>query len=132
LISSEITESRIQEEMKSDDFTANEPKPKVGQEFEPVQSTPPNLKSDDFTEISGEIIKTKNELIDILKGSVSSREQDIVQLRSVISELSQQNKTLTQQNGWLTNLLVAPKTETEPTRSAKVKVKDISDGWCSK
>src|SRR5438132_1214869 len=60
-----------------------------------------------------------------MKDTVSSREQDITQLREVISELSKQNKTLTQQNGWLTNLLVAPKAETEPVRTTKVT--DISD-----
>lgn len=120
LISSEITESRIQEEMKSSEITADEVKPKIAQESEEEKSVPPYVKSSDFTEISDEIIKTKNELIDVLKGTVNSREQDIFQLREVISELSKQNKTLTQQNGWLTNLLVAPKYETEPMRSANV------------
>jgi hypothetical protein len=125
LISSEITESCIQEEMKSDDFTTENFKPNIEQQKPPVQSPPPNVKSDDFREISSEIIEAKNEVIDVLKGTVSSREQDITQLREVISELSKQNKTLTQQNGWLTNLLVAPKAEPEPMRSTKVT--DISD-----
>jgi hypothetical protein len=125
LISSEITESRIQQEMKSDDFSAENSKPKIEQQDSPVKSTPPNLKSHDFREISHEIIGAKNEVIDVLKDTVSSREQDITQLREVISELSKQNKTLTQQNGWLTNLLVAPKAETEPVRSTKVT--DITD-----
>jgi hypothetical protein len=125
LISSEITESRIQEEMKSDDFITENSTPKNEQQEPPVKSPPPNVKSDDFREISSEIIGAKNEVIDVLKDTVSSREQDITQLREVISELSKQNKTLTQQNGWLTNLLVAPKAETEPMRSTKVT--DISD-----
>jgi|SRR5439155_11922894 len=128
LISSEITESRIQEEMKSDDFSAGNSKPNFEQQDQQVKSPLSNLKSDDFTSNdlkSDEIIKTKNELIDVLKDTVNSREQDIKQLREVISELSQQNKTQTQQIGWLTNLLVAPKAETEPVRSAKVT--DISD-----
>jgi RecG-like helicase len=127
LISSEITESRIQEEMKSSDFTADDSKAKVEQRDEPVKSTHNDLKSSDFTQISSEIINTKNELIDVLKESVSSREQDITQLRAVISELAQQNKTLTHQNGWLTNLLVAPKQETEPLRSTHVNVTDVTD-----
>ena len=127
LISAEITESRIQEEMKSSDFTADDSKPKVEQQDEPVKSAQSNLKSGDFNQISDEIIKTKNELIDVLKETVGSREQDITQLRAVISELTQQNKTLTQQNGWLTNLLVAPKQETEPMRSTRVHVTDVSD-----
>jgi hypothetical protein len=125
LISSEITESRIQEEMKSDDFSAENSKPKIEQQDPSVKSPPPNLKSDDFREISRDIIEAKNEVIDILKDTVGSREQDITQLREVISELSKQNKTLTQQNGWLTNLLVAPKADTEPVRATKVT--DISD-----
>jgi len=125
LISSEITESRIQEEMKSDDFTPENFKPKIEEQAPSVKSPPPNVKSDDFSVISHEIIEAKNEVIDVLKDTVSSREQDITQLREVISELSKQNKTLTQQNGWLTNLLVAPKAETEPVRATKVT--DISD-----
>jgi hypothetical protein len=125
LISSEITESRIQEEMKSDDFTPDNFKPKIEQQDSPVKSPPPNVKSDDFRDISHEIIEAKNEVIDVLKDTVGSREQDITQLREVISDLSKQNKTLTQQNGWLTNLLVAPKAETEPVRATKVT--DISD-----
>jgi hypothetical protein len=47
---------------------------------------------------------------------VSSRE---------ISDLTQQLKTTSQQNAWLTNLLVAPKQENEPMRSTKVT--DITD-----
>jgi DNA repair exonuclease SbcCD ATPase subunit len=125
LISNEITETRIQEEMKSDDFSADTFKPNIAQQDPPLKSPPANLKSDDFREISSEIIEAKNEVIDVLKDTVSSREQDITQLREVISELSKQNKTLTQQNGWLTNLLVAPKAETEPVRATKVT--DISD-----
>jgi hypothetical protein len=125
LISSEITESRIQEEMISDDFTADNSKPKNEQQDPPVKSSPPNMKSDDFSVISHEIIEAKNEVIDVLKDTVSSREQDITQLRAVISDMSQQMKTVTQQNAWLTNLLVAPKDETEPMRSSKVT--DISD-----
>jgi hypothetical protein len=137
LISSEITESRIQDEMKSDDFIADEVKPNIHEKDVHIKEPLSNLKSDDFninnlkstdfSNVPREIIETKNELIDVLKGTVSSRDQDIVHLREVITELSQQNKTLTQQNGWLTNLLVAPKQETEPMRSAKVRVTDVMD-----
>ena len=127
LISSEITESRIQEEMQSNDFSAEHSKPHFEHQDPPVKSAQPDLKSDDFREISREIIEAKNEVIDTLKESVRSKDTDVIQLRAVISELSQQNKTLTQQNGWLTNLLVAPKAETEPMRSAKVKVTEVTD-----
>jgi hypothetical protein len=127
LISSEITEGRIQEEMKSSDISADEFTPKIASEVQPMKSSEPQVKSSDFTVISDEIIKTKNELIEILKDSVSSREDDITQLRSVISELSEQNKTLTHQNGWLTNLLVAPKEPPAPQRSARVNVTDVTD-----
>ena len=83
------------------------------------------LKSSDFTDLSREIIAAKNEVIDTLKGSIRSKEDDVVQLRAVISDLTQQLKTTSQQNAWLTNLLVAPKQENEPMRSTKVT--DITD-----
>jgi hypothetical protein len=137
LISSEITDRSIQEEMKSTDFSAEESKRKIEEDNVPVKSPHANLKSneinnshvksDDITFVSREIIEAKNEVIDTLKGSLQSKEHDVAQLREVISELSQQNKTLTQQNGWLTNLLVAPKQESEPMRTAKAN--DISDDF---
>jgi hypothetical protein len=129
LISSEITESRIQEEMKSDEITADQPKPNFIAEDSPMKSSAQNLKSndinssnlksDDFINTSREIIEAKNEVIETLKVSLQSKEHDVVQLRAVISDLTQQLKTTSQQNAWLTNLLVAPKTENEPMRSAK-------------
>ena len=64
-------------------------------------------------------------MIDTLKGSLKSKEDDVAKLRDVISDLTQQLKTTTQQNAWLTNLLVAPKTEPEPMRTATVN--DITD-----
>ena len=70
-------------------------------------------------------MEAKNEVIETLKGSLQSKEGDVAQLHAVISDLTQQLKTTTQQNDWLTNLLVAPKHETEPMRSSKVT--DISD-----
>ena len=135
LISDEITESRIQEEMKSNDFSADKYKPKVGQQDHPMKSEQQNvkssdinnstLKSHDFTDVSREIIAAKNEVIDTLKGSIQSKEDDVAQLRAVISDLTQQLKTTSQQNAWLTNLLVAPKPEREQTRSTQAT--DISD-----
>jgi hypothetical protein len=137
LISGEITESRIQEEMKSTDFSAEESKRKIEEEDVPVKSSQQNLKSneinnsnmksDDITFMSREIIEAKNEVIDTLKGSLQSKEHDVAQLRSVISDLTQQLKTTSQQNAWLTNLLVAPKQESEPMRTAKAH--DISDDF---
>lgn len=139
LISSEITERSIQEEMKSDDITDDQPKPKFVAEDFPVKSATQNLKSnditnsnlkpDDFTNLSREILEAKNEVIETLKGSIQSKENDVVQLRAVISDLTQQLKNTTQQNAWLTNLLVAPKQETEPMRSTKATEinDDISD-----
>jgi hypothetical protein len=134
LISSEITESRIQEEMKSTNFTTDEDKPNLTHEDLSMKSAQQNLKSpeinnsnlksNDFIGFTREIIETKNEVVDTLKGSLQSKDTDIVQLHAVISELTQQLKTTTQQNAWLTNLLVAPKTEPEPMRTAKVN--DIS------
>jgi hypothetical protein len=135
LISSEITESRIQEEMKSDDFTAHNSKPNFFEQDAPVKSeqqnvksseiNSSNLKSHDFTDVSREIIAAKNEVIDTLKGSIQSKEDDVAQLRAVISDLTQQLKTTSQQNAWLTNLLVAPKPEHESTRSTRAT--DIND-----
>jgi hypothetical protein len=139
LISSEITESRIQEEMKSDDFTADNFKPNFAAPDQPIKSPMQNLKSDDITgsnanynlksneisDVQREIIAAKNEVIDTLKGSVKSKDADVIQLRAVISDLTEQLKTTTRQNAWLTNLLVAPKPEREPARSAKVT--DITD-----
>ena len=137
LISTEITERSIQEEMKSDDFTADNSKPYFSESEQQVKSTQQNLKSDeikssnlksdDFTDPSREIIEAKNEVIDTLKGSIRSKEDDVAQLRAVISDLTQQLKTTPQQNAWLTNLLVAPKQENEPMRSTKVT--DISDDF---
>jgi hypothetical protein len=83
------------------------------------------LKSNDFSEISHEIIAAKNDVIGILKESLQSKDNDVVQLRAVISDLTQQLQTTTKQNAWLTSLLVAPQHETEPVRSAKAS--DISD-----
>jgi adenylate kinase family enzyme len=130
LISSEITERSIQEEMKSDDFTTDNSKPYFSEQEQHVKSPQQNLKSneinnsnlksDDFTFASREIIDAKNEVIDTLKESIRSKEDDVAQLRSVISDLTQQLKTTSQQNAWLTNLLVAPKQENEPMRSTKV------------
>ena len=130
LISGEITESRIQEEMKSTDFSTDEFKRKIAEEDVTVKSSHQNLKSDDITssnvksdEItfgSREIIDAKNEVIDTLKGSIRSKEDDVAQLRAVISDLTTQLKTTTQQNAWLTNLLVAPKQEPEPMRTTTV------------
>jgi len=139
LISSEITESRIQEEMKSDDFTAVNSKPNFVEHDASMKSQQQNLKSteinnstnsstlksNDFTDVPREIINAKNEVIDTLKGSLKSKEDDVAKLRDVISDLTQQLKTTTQQNAWLTNLLVAPKTEPEPMRTATVN--DITD-----
>ncbi|HZM22798.1 MAG TPA: hypothetical protein VFC02_13700 [Anaerolineales bacterium] len=82
------------------------------------------MKSDDITFVSREIIDAKNEVIDTLKGSLKSKEDDVAQLRTVISDLTQQLKTTSQQNAWLTNLLVAPKPEPEPMRTAQAN--DIS------
>jgi hypothetical protein len=130
LISGEITESRIQEEMQSTDFTTDEFKRKITEEDKTVKSSHQNLKSDDInssnvksddiTFASREIIEAKNEVIDTLKGSIRSKEDDVAQLRAVISDLTNQLKTTTQQNAWLTNLLVAPKQEQEPMRTTTV------------
>lgn len=139
LISSEITESRVQEEMKSTDFATDNSKPHFSEQQQSVKSEPHNLKSDeintsnnsgtmksnDFTFASREIIDAKNEVIDTLKGSLRSKDDDVAQLRAVISDLTQQLKTTTQQNAWLTNLLVAPKTEPEPMRTTTAT--DITD-----
>ena len=139
LISSEITESRIQEEMKSDDFTADNSKPNFVEHDASMKSQQQNLKSteinnstnsstlksNDFTDVPREIINAKNEVIDTLKGSLKSKEDDVAKLRDVISDLTQQLKTTTQQNAWLTNLLVAPKQEPEPMRTTTVN--DITD-----
>ena len=142
LISDEITESRIQEEMISVDFNTDTSKPKIEQQNFSVKSdeqnlkspeiTNSNVKSDDFTHYSREIIAAKNEVIDTLKGSLHSKEDDVAQLREVISDLTSQLKTTTQQNAWLTNLLVAPKTQPEPVRTTKATeindyFSDISD-----
>jgi hypothetical protein len=137
LISSEITERSIQEEMKSNEISTDETKRKIEEEDVPVKSsqqnlksndtTASNLKSDEITFASREIIEAKNEVIDTLKGSVADKGNENTQLHKLISELSEQNKKLTQQNAWLTNLLVAPKAEPEPERARNVKVTDISD-----
>jgi hypothetical protein len=127
LISSEITESRIQEEMKSSDFSADESKRNLEQQDLSVKSPQQNLKSDEITFASREIIDAKNEVIDTLKVSLKSKEDDVMQLRAVISDLTQQLKTTTHQNAWLTNLLVAPKQEPEPMRTAKAH--DISNDF---
>ena len=37
---------------------------------------------------SREIIEAKNEVIDTLKGSLHSKDEDVVQLRAVISDLT--------------------------------------------
>jgi hypothetical protein len=86
-----------------------------------------NLKSNDITFVSREIMDAKNEVIDTLKGSLKGKEDDNAHLRAVISDLTQQLKTTTQQNAWLTNLLVAPKQEPEPMRTTKAH--DISDDF---
>ena len=73
LISSEITESRIQEEMKSDDFTADNSKPNFVEHDASMKSQQQNLKSteinnstnsstlksNDFTDVPREIIMQK-------------------------------------------------------------------------
>jgi hypothetical protein len=139
LISNEITESRIQEEMKSDDFSSENSKPNFVEHDASMKSQQQNMKSaeinnttnsstmksNDFTFASREIIDAKNEVIDTLKGSIRSKEDDVAQLRAVISDLTSQLKTTTQQNAWLTNLLVAPKQEPEPMRTTTVN--DITD-----
>jgi hypothetical protein len=137
LISGEITESRIQEEMKSPDITADEDKKKIEHQDSTPHSAQQNLKSPeinmsdmksgDFTNLSREIIATKNELIDTLKGSVVSRDEENMQLRKMLSEFSDHIKTLTQQNTYLSNLLVAPKQQNEPMRSARVRVTEVTD-----
>jgi hypothetical protein len=48
LISSEITEGRIQEQMKSDDFTHDNSKPNFVAEDPLMTSSAQNLKSNDF------------------------------------------------------------------------------------
>jgi hypothetical protein len=83
LISSEITESRIQEEMKSSEITKEESKPKNEPELH-------SLKSNDFKLISDDIIQGKNEIIEILKENVESKEKDIAHLRGVVDTLSKQ------------------------------------------
>ena len=137
LISNEITESRIQQELISDDFIADEDKRKFENQDLPMQPRQQSLKSDeiknsnlksnDFTDLSREIIETKNELIDTLKGSVASKDEENKQLRQMLTDFSEHIKTLTQQNTYLSNLLVAPKAEAEPMRSAKVRVTDVTD-----
>jgi hypothetical protein len=137
LISNEITESRIQEEMKSPDFTSNENKQKVEQEDPSTHSGQQNmkspeinngnLKSDDFSVLAREIITTKNEHIDTLKGSVADSKEENAQLRKMLAESLEHNKSLTTQITFLSNLLAAPKQETEPMRSAKVRVTEVTD-----
>ena len=137
LISSEITESRIQEEMKSDDFIAENSKPHFAEPEQPVKSSQANLKSNeintsnlksnDFSDYSREIIEAKNEHIGTLKGSLASREEENVQLRKLVSEFIERNDSLTKQITFLSNLLAAPKQEAEPMRSAKVRVTEVTD-----
>lgn len=113
LISSEITNREIQEEMKSSDITTDESKPKnysSPQEMKSSEIKNENLKSD-------EIIDSKNEVIEILKETIESKEKDISHLRNVVETLSGQNQILTRQNAWLTNLLVAPKNQRESMKS---------------
>jgi hypothetical protein len=139
LISSEITEGRIQEEMKSDDFTHDNSKPNFVAEDPLMTSSAQNLKSNDFNnsnnssnfksndfnKISREMLETKNELIETLRGSVKDKKEENAELRKMLSESLQRNDKLTQQITFLSNVLAAPKTENEPPREAKVH--DISD-----
>jgi len=142
LISGEITESRIQEEMKSDEIIHNNFKPNFSEQDQPVKSSPQNLKSDDFSssnnngnlksndfsDSSREIIEGKNELIAELRGSVKDKKDENTELRKMLSESLQRNEKLTQQITFLSNVLAAPKTENEPPREAKVRdINDFSD-----
>jgi hypothetical protein len=142
LISSEITERSIQEEMKSPDFIVDEDKRKIEEQDLRVKSphanlksndinnttNNSNLKSNDFSDSSREIIEGKNELIAELRGSVKDKKDENAELRKMLSESLQRNEKLTQQITFLSNVLAAPKTENEPPREAKVRdINDFSD-----
>jgi hypothetical protein len=149
LISDEITERNIQDEMKSSDITNHEippstispeitaenSKPQIHDITPSMKSGDINLRFEEFKLISDEImrselmkskdtiISSKDEVIDELKRNVNSKEKDNAQLHDVISTLTKQNETLTRQNAWLTNLITAPK---DSGRSARSDNKDYA------
>jgi hypothetical protein len=143
LISDEITERNIQEEMKSSDIinheippnmispeiTAENDKPQKVHDISTMKSGDINLRFEEFKLISDEIMRSelmkskdtiigsKDEVIKELKRNVDSKEKDNAQLHDVISTLTKQNETLTKQNAWLTNLITAPKDSRSSARS---------------
>jgi hypothetical protein len=143
LISDEITERNIQDEMhssdiihheippsmKSPEITPDNDKPKIYDISSSMKSGDINLRFEEFKLISDEImqselmkskemiISSKDEVIKELKGNVVSKEKDNAQLHDVISTLTRQNETLTKQNAWLTNLITGPKDSRSSARS---------------
>jgi hypothetical protein len=122
LISSEIAENQIQEEMKSAEIRTDESRTPSSPEPPP---TPQSLKSNEIKMISPDIIESKNEVIQVLKDSLVSKDKDIDRLRSVIDALSKQNEITTRQNAWLTNLITAPKETNESVKSSDFRTSHV-------
>lgn len=122
LLSSEITESRIQEEMQSSEISDDGSMAKSSRDLDHMKSSVQDLKPNNFTSISPDIIAVKEEMIELLKNTIESKDDDITNLRGVIEKISEQNHVLTRQNAWLTNLLVAPKDAASRVKSNEIDI----------